>query len=151
MKYFEDFVVGEEFECGAYEVTADEIVAFARQYDPQPFHLDQAAADASVFGGLTASGFHTVAMQGALINASPEADAAIVAGLGWDEVRFAHPVWAGDTLSVRFTCLEVRASASKPDRGVVRTSVVLRNQDGQDVLSSVHNLLLKRRPTTPEV
>ncbi len=151
MKYFEDYVVGEEFESGAYEVTADEIVAFARQYDPQPFHLDQAAADASVFGGLTASGFHTVAMQGALIHASPDAGAAVIAGLGWDEVRFVHPVRAGDTLSVRLTCLESRASASKPDRGIVRSSVVLRNQHGQDVLSSVHNLLVKRRPTAPGV
>ena len=146
VKYFEDFEVGESFEHGAYVVSAEEIMAFARQYDPQPFHLDLAAAAASVFGGLTASGFHTVAIQGALIHSSPEAGAALIAGLGWDEVRFSNPVRVGDTLSVRFTCLETRPSASRPDRGIVRNKVEVLNQDGQIVLSSVHNLLMRRRP-----
>jgi acyl dehydratase len=146
MKYFEDYEVGESFEHGAYTVSADEIMTFARQYDPQPFHLDLAAAAASVFGGLTASGFHTVAIQGALMHSSPEAGAAVVAGLGWDEVRFSSPVRVGDTLSVRFTCVATRPSASKPDRGIVRNKVEVLNQDGQVVLTSVHNLLMGRRP-----
>ncbi len=146
MKYFEDYEVGQSFEHGAYEVRAEEIMAFARQYDPQPFHLDMAAAGSSVFGGLTASGFHTVAIQGALMHSSPEADAAVMAGLGWDEVRFSSPARDGDTLSVRFTCLEARASASKPDRGIVRNRVEVLNQNGRTVLSSVHNLLIARRP-----
>ena len=146
VKYFEDYEVGESFEHGAYVVSAEEIMAFARQYDPQPFHLDLAAAAASVFGGLTASGFHTVAIQGALMHSSPEAGAAVIAGLGWDEVRFSNPVRVGDTLSVRFTCLETRPSGSKPDRGIVRNKVEVLNQDGQTVLSSVHNLLMGRRP-----
>ncbi len=140
-------MVGESFVHGAYVVKADEIMAFARQYDPQPFHLDLAAAAASVFGGLTASGFHTVAMQGALMHSSPEAGAAILAGLGWDEVRFSNPVRVEDTLSVRSTCVETRPSESKPDRGIVRNKVELMNQEGQVVLSSVHNLLMRRRPT----
>lgn len=148
MKYFEDYVVGDTFESGAYEITADEIMSFARQYDPQPFHLDVAAAEASVFGGLTTSGFHTVAIQGALIHSSPEGDAAVMAGLGWDEVRFEQPVRVGDTLCARFTCLEARPSASKTDRGVVRIRVELVNQDGQVVLSSVHGVLVRRRPTS---
>ena len=147
MKYFEDYVVGESFGHGAYVVEAEEIMAFARQYDPQPFHLDLAAAAASIFGGLTASGFHTVAMQGALLHSTPEDPAAILAGLGWDEVRFSNPVRVGDTLSVRITCVETRPSESKPDRGIVRQKVELLNQDGQVVLSSVHNLLMRRRPT----
>ncbi len=148
MKYYEDYEVGvgESFEHGAYLVSAEEIMAFARQYDPQPFHLDLDAAAASVFGGLTASGFHTVAIQGALMHSSPEADAAVMAGLGWDEVRFSNPARVGDTLSVRFTCLEARPSGSKPDRGIVRNKVEVLNQDGQIVLSSVHNLLVGRRP-----
>ncbi len=140
-------MVGESFEHGAYVVEAEEIMVFARQYDPQPFHLDLKAAAASVFGGLTASGFHTVAMQGALMHSSPEAGAAILAGLGWDEVRFSNPVRVGDTLAVRSTCVETRPSESKPDRGIVRNKVELLNQDGQVVLSSVHNLLMRRRPS----
>ncbi len=148
MKQFEDYEVGESFEHGSYKVSAEEIMTFARQYDPQPFHLDLAAAATSVFGGLTASGFHTVAIQGALIHSSPAAEAAVIAGLGWDEVRFSSPVRVGDTLSVRVTCLETRPSASKPDRGIVRSKVEVLNQDGQIVLSSVHNLLIGRRPAT---
>ena len=146
MKYFEDYEVDESFEYGANVVSAEEIMALARQYDPQPFHLDLAAAAASVFGGLTASGFHTVAIQGALMHSSPEAGAAVIAGLGWDEVRFSNPVRVGDTLSVRFTCLDTRPSASKPDRGIVRNRVEVLNQDDQVVLSSVHNMLMRRRP-----
>jgi acyl dehydratase len=146
VKYFEDYEVGESVVHGAYSVSAEEIMAFARHYDPQPFHVDLEAAAASVFGGLTASGFHTVAIQGALIHSSPEAEAAVMAGLGWDEVRFSNPVRPGDTLSVRFTCLDARPSSSKPDRGIVRNKVEVLNQDGQIVLSSVHNLLMRRRP-----
>lgn len=148
VKYYEDYEVGvgESFEHDAYLVSAEEIMAFARQYDPQPFHLDLDAAAASVFGGLTASGFHTVAIHGALMHSSPEADAAVMAGLGWDEVRFSNPARVGDTLSVRFPCLEARPSGSKPDRGIVRNKVEVLNQDGQIVLSSVHNLLVGRRP-----
>jgi acyl dehydratase len=131
VKYFEDYTVSESFEQGAYRVTADEIMAFARQYDPQPFHLDLEAAAASVFGGLTASGFHIVAIQGPLVHSSPEADAAVMAGLGWDEVRFQNPARVGDTLSARFTCIEARPSASKPDRGIVRNNVEVLNQDRQ--------------------
>jgi acyl dehydratase len=146
VKYFEDYTVGESFEHGAYEVTADEIMAFARQYDPQPFHLDLEAAAASVFGGLTASGYHIVAIQGALIQSSPEADAAVMAGLGWDDVRFQNPARVGDTLSIRFTCLEARPSGSKPDRGIARIMIEVLNQDRQVVVSSVHNILVRRRP-----
>jgi acyl dehydratase len=80
------------------------------------------------------------------VHSSPEADAAVIAGLGWDEVRFSNPVRVGDTLSVRFTCLETRPSKSKPDRGIVRNKVEVLNQDDQLVLSSVHNLLMRRRP-----
>jgi acyl dehydratase len=90
-----------------------------------------------------------VAMQGALMHAAPQGETAVIAGLGWDEVRFLHPVRAGDTLSIHFKCLEVRPSTSKLDRGVVRSCVVLRNQHGEDVLTSVHRLLVKRRSRSP--
>ena len=146
MKYFEDYVVGDYVQGGSYMVTKDEIVAFAREYDPQPFHIDEEAAKASVFGGLTASGFHTVAIQGKLIHALPD-KGAVIAGLGWDEVRFANPVHVGDTLTLHLVCIETRPSTSKPDRGVVRSSITLRNQRGEDVLTSIHSILVKRRDT----
>jgi len=152
MKYFEDIVVGESSEHGAYELTADEIMSFARQYDPQPFHLDLEVAEASVFGGLTASGFHMVAIQGALIDSatrgsSGEPGVAAIAGLGLDEVRFKSPARVGDTLSLQLTCVEARPSASKPDRGIIRYGIEILNQDGQVVLSSIQNVLVRRRPT----
>lgn len=146
MKYFEDYIVGDQVQGGSHKVTKDEIVAFAREYDPQPFHIDEDAANASVFGGLTASGFHTVAIQGRLIHTSPE-KAAVIAALGWDEVRFVNPVRVEDMLTIHFACIEKRPSTSKPDRGVVRTSVTLRNQRGEDVLTNIHNILVKRRDT----
>ena len=146
MKYFEDYIVGEPVQGGSHKVTKDEIVAFASEYDPQPFHIDEDAANASVFGGLTASGFHTVAIQGRLIHTFPE-KTAVIAALGWDEVRFVNPVRVGDTLTIHLVCIEKRPSTSKPDRGVVRTSVTLCNQRGEDVLTSIHSILVKRRDT----
>lgn len=153
MKYLEDIVVGESSEHGAYELSADEVMAFARQYDPQPFHLDPEVAEASVFGGLTASGFHLVAIQGALVDSatrdsSGEPDIAAIAGLGLDEVRFTSPARVGDTLSLRLTCVEKRPSASKPDRGIVRFGIEILNQDRDVVLSSIQNVLVRRRPTS---
>jgi len=89
-----------------------------------------------------------VAIQGALISSSSEAAVAVIAGLGWDEVRFKSPARVGDTLSLQLTCLEMRPSASKPDRGIIRSRVEVLNQDRQVVLSSVHNILVSRRPAT---
>jgi acyl dehydratase len=146
MKYFEDYVVGDHDQGGSHKVTKDEIVAFASEYDPQPFHIDEDAANASVFGGLTASGFHTVAIQGRLIHTLPD-KGAVIAGLGWDEVRFVNPVHVGDTLTLQLACIEKRPSSSKPERGVVRNSITLRNQRGEDVLTSIHSVLVKRRDT----
>jgi len=145
-KYFEDFKVGEIRRSGPYAVSKEEIVRFAREFDPQPFHLDEAAARASVFGGLTASGAHTVALQLKLIHAShsDEDEAAVLAALGWDEVRFPNPVRPGDSLSLHKECIETRVSKGKPDRGIVRTRITVLNQNGEAVLTSIHTILVKR-------
>jgi acyl dehydratase len=144
-KYFEDFKVGEILRGGPYTVSREEILQFAREFDPQPFHLDEAAANASVFGGLTASGAHTVALQIKLIHQCESRDQAVLAALGWDEVRFPKPVRPGDTLSLCNECIETRASETKPDRGIARMRIELVNQKGETVLTSVHTILVARR------
>ncbi len=145
MKYFEDFHVGDRSTFGAHRVTRDEIVEFAARWDPQPFHVDEVAAAASSFGGLTASGVHVVAITVSLIVARDE-KVAVIAALGWDEVRFLAPVRPGDVLSLTHECLETRASRSKPDRGIVRNRVTAVNERGEPVLSYVDTILVARRP-----
>jgi acyl dehydratase len=98
-----------------------------------------------VFGGLTASGAHTVALQIKLVHQSESREDAVLAVLGWDEVRFPKPVRPGDTLSLRNECIETRASESKPDRGIARMRVELLNQHGETVLTSIHTILVARR------
>lgn len=144
-KYFEDFRVGDKFTFGAYRVTREEIVAFATKWDPQPFHLDDAAAAASGFGALTASGAHVVAITVSLIVAR-EVRVAVLAALGWDEVRFLAPVRPGDVLALSHECLETRESRSKPDRGIVKNRLVALNDRGEPVLSYVDTILVARRP-----
>ncbi len=147
-KYFEDFEVGEVRRGGRHVVSKDEILRFAREFDPAPFHLDEAAANASVFGGLTASGAHTVALQIKLIHEShdkPDQQAVVLAALGWDDVRFLKPVRPGDTLSLHSECIETRASGSKHDRGIVRTRITILNQHEEPVLTSIHTILVARR------
>lgn len=147
-KYFEDIKVGEIYQSPPYTVSRDEIVRFAREFDPQPFHLDDTAASASVFGGLTASGAHTVALQIKLIHTRQQQEAresAVLAVLGWDEVRFSTPVRPDDTLHLRTECIDARVSESKPDRGIVRTRLTLLNQKKEIVLTSIHTILVARR------
>ncbi len=145
MKYFEDFRVGDRSAFGAHPVSRDEIVELAARWDPQPFHVDEKAAAASTFGGLTASGAHLVAITVSLIVTRDE-KVAVIAALGWDEVRFLAPVRPGDVLSLAHECLEARASRSKPDRGVVRNRVTAVNDRGEPVLSYVDTILVARRP-----
>ena len=145
-RYFEDFNIGEVHRSGGYTVTQEEIVRFARAFDPQPFHIDESVAATSVFGGLTASGAHTVALQLKLIHESGAGkDDVVLAALGWDEVRFPNPVRPGDTLSLSIECMERRTSDSKPDRGIVKNRVTLENQKGETVLTSIHTILVARR------
>jgi acyl dehydratase len=116
-------------------VTEEEIIEFARRYDPQVFHTDPVAARDSIYGGLVASGWHTAAMAMRLIVEHHLSHAAGVGSPGVDEVRWLKPVRPGDRLSVRVTVLEVRRSESKPDRGLVRSFIEVLNQDMAVVMS----------------
>jgi acyl dehydratase len=146
MRYFEDFTPGQVFELGRRPITRDEIVAFAREFDPQPFHLDEAAARHTIFGGLIASGWHTAAITMRLLYDGLVHDTASLGSPGVDELRWLKPVRPGDVLSARLTVLECVPSRSKPDRGLVRSILELVNQHGEIVVSSKGMSLFGRRP-----
>jgi acyl dehydratase len=134
-RYFEDFVVGTVAEFGPIAVAEAEIIAFARQYDPQPIHTDPAVAAAGPFGGLIASGWHTASLVMRVLVEQYLARRASLASPGVDELRWLQPVRPGDVLRVRATVLEARRSRSKPDRGLVRTKIEALNQNGLVVMS----------------
>jgi len=145
-RFFEDYAVGAVAELGPVAVDAEEVVAFARRYDPQPMHTDATAAAAGPFGGLIASGWHTAALMMRLIVEQYLSPASSLASPGLDELRWLRPVRPGDTLSVRVTVIEATRSRSKPDRGVVRSMVEVRNQHGETVMSLQPINLVRCRP-----
>jgi acyl dehydratase len=142
---FEDFQPGQVYELGNKVVTEEEIVAFARQFDPQPFHLDPEAAQGSVFGGLIASGWHTGAMWMRLYVDSLLGGASGQGSSGIEELRWLAPVRPGDTLSGRLIVLEVTSSESHPKRGTIRIRGEMVNQDGVTVMSMVSRGRFARR------
>ncbi|HAT32614.1 MAG TPA: dehydratase [Janthinobacterium sp.] len=144
--YFEDFFVGQELHMGSRLVTAEEIIAFATQFDPQPFHLDPVAAEESIFGGLVASGWHTCSMMMRLVVDGLLGCSSSLGSPGLDRVRWILPVRAGDTLSVTYVTKEVRASGSKPDRGVVVSVWQASNQRGELVATVEGMGMFRRRP-----
>jgi acyl dehydratase len=144
--YFEDFEPGQDIDLGTRTVTEDEIVAFARQYDPQPFHVDRDAAAESIFGDVIASGWHTCAMMMRLVVDGLLGKSSSMGSPGLDGVRWLAPVRAGDTLNVRYQTVEVKASASKPDRGVVWSKWVAINQHGATVCTVDGMGMFGRRP-----
>jgi len=146
MLYFEDFPPGDVRESPSRAVTRDEIVAFARQYDPQPFHLDDEAATRSIYGGLLASGWHTCAIYMRLMWETFLKDTASLGSPGVDEIRWVKPVRPGDTLQVRFTVVDATPSRSKPDRGIVRSLSEVFNQDGEIVMTMRGLGMFGRRP-----
>jgi len=146
MLYFEDFPPGDVRESPARTVTREEMLAFARAFDPQPFHTDEDAAGTTIYGGLIASGWHTVAICMRLMWDAFLADAASLGSPGVDEVRWLKPVRPGDTLRARFTVVEAVPSRSKPDRGVVRSLSQVFNQHGEVVMSLRGLGLFARRP-----
>lgn len=147
MKYLEDMVVGAETYLGSYEVTREEVLEFARKYDPQPFHLSDEAAAKTHFGRIAASGWHTTAMTMAMLVKYLESDPqAGLGAAGIDELRWKIPVYPGDTLHSSGTILEVTPSRSKPDIGTIRTRTTVRNQDGRVVMTFVSIVLMRRRP-----
>jgi acyl dehydratase len=146
MRYFEDLEVGAETDFGSYAVTREEVLEFARKYDPQPFHLSDEGAAGTHFGRLCASGWHTAAMTMKLLVASDLQPAGGIVGAGFDELRWPRPVRPGDELKVESEVLEVRASKSRPDQGVIKVRTTTLNQDNQPVQVSVGNLIVPRRP-----
>jgi acyl dehydratase len=145
-RYFEDFAAGETLELGSVQVSAAEIIAFAEQFDPQPFHLDPVAAEATVFGGLIASGWHTAGLYMRLFAEQVLNRVPSFGSPGVDQLQWLRPVRPGDTLRARFTVLDARPSRSRPDRGIIRSRGELINQHGEVALSLEATNFLGRRP-----
>jgi acyl dehydratase len=135
MLHFEDFKVGETSEMGRRVVDRDEVIAFARDFDPQPFHIDEEAARASMFGGLIASGWHTVSMVMRMMCDSYLLQSASLGSPGVDHVKWLKPVRPGDTIRAVRTVLEARVSKSKPDVGIVKTRWDVYNQADEPVMT----------------
>ena len=133
--YWEDFAAGSVREFGAMPVTRDAVLAFAQQFDPQPFHLDDAAAEASLFGSLSASGWHTCAMTMRMMCDEYLLQSSSLGSPGIDNLRWLKPVLPGDTLSVRLTVMEARPMASRPHVGLVRSQWEVLNQKRETVLT----------------
>jgi acyl dehydratase len=146
IRYFEDFSSGETVELGSYEFTVDDIIDFARHWDPQPMHTDLEAARQSPYGGLIASGWHTTGAYMRLLVTSTFGNAASLGSPGIDKLRWLKPVRPGDVLSARITILETRASESRPDRGIVRSRGEMLNQNGEVVMELEAVNFFGRRP-----
>lgn len=146
MRYYEDFAPGMVFELGTWRMERDDIVAFARQWDPQPFHLDEEAASDSPFGGLIASGWHSAAVFMRLYVDALLSDAASEGSPGLSELRWRHPVRPGDELTGTFAVEDVTASTTHPTRGTVHFRGEMTNGDGVVVLTLRGRGLFGRRP-----
>ena len=146
-RYLEDFAVGQVFKTGSKRVDKDEIFAFAREFDPQPYHLDEKAAQQSVFGGLAASGWHTAAMTMRLMVDGEFKPAGGILGVCFDELSWPRAVRPGDELHARSEILEVRPSKSRPDQGIIRVRNTTLNQNDEVVQVFTANLLVPRRPS----
>ncbi|KQT66127.1 MULTISPECIES: MaoC family dehydratase [unclassified Aureimonas] len=145
MQTFEDFPVGATRPLGPYEVTRDEVIAFAEEFDPQPFHLDEEAAAASMLGGLSASGWHTCAMMMRMMADSFVLDSTSQGSPGVDFVKWKRPVRPGDTLSGTMTVLEARISQKRPSLGITKLRNDVRNQAGEAVLECEYTVMLLTR------
>lgn len=148
MRYFDDFAVGQVNEFPPRPVSEEEIVAFAKEYDPQPFHIDREAAARTPYGGIIASGWHTIGMTMRLMVDHLINGSASMGSPGVEKLRWIKPVRPGDVLTLRGLIVEVKASASKPDRGVVTTEYELRNQNGEVVMTMRGKGMYGRRPAS---
>ncbi len=144
-RFLEDFAVGQTYGSGRLHVDEARVKSFAAEFDPQPFHLDDAAARTSVFRGLAASGWHTAAMTMRLLVDGDLRPAGGIVGLGFDEFRWPAPVRPGDELRVESEILDVRASKSRPQEGVIKVRNTTFNQRGEAVQIQTGNLLVRRR------
>ena len=147
MIYFEDLEIGVEQVFGHYDVTREEVLEFARKYDPQPFHLSDEAAAQTHFGRLAASGWHTAAMaMRVIVDGLGKVPQATLGSPGIDELRWLKPVYPGDRLTVSGRIIDKTASRSKPDLGSFRTATTVTNQHGIAVMRYTSIVLIKRRP-----
>ena len=145
-RYLDDFEIGERFVGPGITVSEAQILDFALMYDPQPFHIDREAAAKSPFGGLIASGFQTLAFGFRSFYQSGAINHASIGSPGLDELRWLKPVRPGDTLHTEVEVTSLRASKSKPDRGILRLAWEVKNQTGETVMTLSGMHLLRRRP-----
>jgi acyl dehydratase len=145
-RLLDDFTVGEKFTTGEIEITEAMILAFARDYDPQPFHIDPVAAKESIYGGLIASGFQTLALGFRLVWDTGVFAGSSIGSPGFDELRWLKPVRADDRLHVEAEVIGIALSRSKPDRGIIRIAYRYLDQSGAPVLTCAMMHLLRRRP-----
>ena len=143
--YLEDFAVGQRYATGKLHVDKEQIFAFARQFDPQPYHLNEDAARKSAFKGLAASGWHTAALTMRLLVDSDFKPAGGILGVGFDELSWPLPVRPGDELHAESEIIEVRPSKSRGDRGTIRARMTTYNQNKEPVQVFIANLLVPRR------
>jgi len=146
MRYFDDFQPGDVSEHGPYVVSREEIIAFAKQFDPQPFHLSDEGGREGIFGGLIASGWYTASICHKLIVEGLMGKTASLGSPGLDELRWLKPVRPGDALSVRTEVVSLTPSRSKPDRGAIKFRFEVHNQQGEVVMTEIANALFSRRP-----
>jgi acyl dehydratase len=149
VQYFEDYAVGQVYRSGRRRVDKAQIVAFAREFDPQFYHLDEEAAKNSPFRGLAASGWHTAAITMRLMVDGEFKPAGGILGVGFDQLSWSRPVRPGDELRVTSEIMEVRPSKSRPDRGMIRVQNTTLNQNDEAVQTFTANLIVPRRPAKP--
>jgi acyl dehydratase len=149
--HFEDVAIGDVEPFGEYRMTKEEIIEFATQFDPQPFHLDEEAAKKTLLGGLAASGWHTAAVSMKLLYQSFLAHAASMGGPGIDELNWLKPVRPGDRLSLRRSVLGKKESQSRPDLGIILNLTEVVDQNGDVVMSYRNPIMLRRRDADPHV
>lgn len=151
VRYFEDYPEGAVFDIGEIAMEEEELIAFARRFDPQPFHVDAAVAAADYpYGGLIASGWHTASLMMRLLVTHFLSPASSLGSPGVDELRWPRPVRPRDRLRGRVTVVSARPSASKPDRGILITLMELHNQHGEQVFSTRATNILRRRSAAAE-
>jgi len=145
--YFEDIELNDKGVLGTHFVDKEEVIEFARKWDPQPFHIDEEAAKSLPSGGIIAPAIYTI---GIINRLATEQDSVIVAlaGFGWDEVRFPHPVYPGDTIAITGECVERRESESRPDAGIVTSLLEVRNQSDVLCLTFKSTFLVAKRPVS---
>lgn len=143
-QYFDDLEIGMVLKAGPYQTTAEEMIGFARKWDPLPIHVDEEAASNSPHGGLIGSGEYTMAVKQLLVTRLG-ISAAVIGAIGYEELRYLKPVRPGDSLSLAAEILSKRASRSKPDRGIVSFRMTMSNQNGEAVLSYIDMVMMARR------